>query len=60
MDLNLVNLSVDLDGKDLQRCTSEVEMFKTVPYFSVIMDPGLYNLHVNSYDKKLYHRGGNI
>ena len=30
MDLNLVNLSVDLYGKDLQSCTTDVEMFKTV------------------------------
>ena len=53
MDLNLVNLSVDLDGMDLQRCTTDVEMFKTVLYFSGIMDPSLYNLCVNSYDKNL-------
>ena len=52
-DLNLVNLSVDLDDKDLQRCTTDVEMFKTVHYFSGIMDPSLYNLRVNSYDKNL-------
>ena len=30
MDLNLVNLSVDLYGKDLQSCTTDVETFKTV------------------------------
>ena len=30
MDLNLANLRVDLYGKDLQSCTTDVEMFKTV------------------------------
>ena len=53
MDLNLVNLSVDLDGKDLQRCTTDVEMYKTLLYFSGSMDPILDNLRVDSYNKNL-------
>ena len=53
MDLKLVNLSVALDGKDLQRCTTDVEMYKTVLYFSSSMDTSLENLRVDSYDKNL-------
>ena len=53
MDLNLVNLSVDLNGKDLQQCTTDVETYKTVLYSNGSMDPNLENLHVDSYDKNL-------
>ena len=52
-DLNLVNLSVDLDSKDLQRCTTDVETYKTLLYFSGSMDPSLDNLRVDSYNKNL-------
>ena len=41
MDLNLVNLSVDLNGKDLQRCATDVETYKTVLYSNGSMDPNL-------------------
>ena len=52
-DLNLVNLSVDLNGKDLQRCTTNMGTYKTVLYFNGSMDPNLETLHVDSYDKNL-------
>ena len=47
------NLSVDLDSKDVQRCTPDVETYKTVLYFSGFMGPSLDNLRVDSYDKNL-------
>ena len=47
------NLSVDLDSKDVQRCTPDVETYKTVLYFSGFMEPSLDNLRVDSYDKNL-------
>ena len=53
MDLNLVNLSVDFNGKDLQRCTTDGETYKTVLYSNGSMDPNLENLCVDSYDKNL-------
>ena len=52
-DLNLINLSVDLNGKDLQRSTTDVEMHKTVLYSNGSTDPNLENLRVDSYDKNL-------
>ena len=53
MDLNLVNLSVDSNGKDLQRCTTDMETFKTVLFLNVSMDLNLANLCVDLYDKDL-------
>ena len=50
-DLNIVNLSIDLNGKDLQQCTTDVETYKTVLYSNGSMDPNLENLCVDSYDK---------
>ena len=53
MDLNLVNLSVDSNGKNLQWCTTDVEMYKTVLFFNGSMDLNLANLHVDLYGKDL-------
>ena len=52
-DLNLVNLSVDLNGKDLQRCTTDVEMHKTVLYSNGSMDPNLES-YVLTHTTRIY------